>query len=74
MTLGDRVRIHRDEPTKGTWKRYEGKPGVVVMLDRLSDEVGVEVGAVQARYNDRHELTYDHGRVAWFRPSELRPA
>jgi hypothetical protein len=74
MTPGDRVRINRDEklyPSRGTWPRYRNKPGVVVILNE--DEVGVEVGAVQARYRgDGVTLQYDHGQVAWFQRHELR--
>lgn len=75
MTPGDRVRIARDEklhPPRGTWSRYSGKPGIVVMT--RDEEVGVEVGVAQPRYNERHELQYDHARVAWFRQHELRSA
>jgi len=74
---GDRIRIERDErlhPPAGTWHRYRHKPGVVVILSQVADEVGVEVGAVQARYDADHRLVYDHAKVSWFRPYELRRA
>lgn len=76
FVVGQRVRITRDErahPSVGTWARYSGKPGIVAILG--DEEVGVEVGAVQARWRgDGVTLQYDHAQVAWFRPHELRVA
>lgn len=76
FSVGDLVRIERDEkryPSMGTWPRYRGKPGVVVMLNQEDGEIGVEVGAARARYRpDGRGLQYDSAAVAWFLPHELR--
>lgn len=30
---GDRVRIHRDRPARGSWARYAGRTGTVVTVN-----------------------------------------
>lgn len=75
---GTRVRLERDPerfPRVGTWPRYAHKPGVIVIVNRQAGEYGVEVGAVQPMYrstDDGPQLAYDHSKVAWFRPEEVR--
>lgn len=76
FSVGNLVRIERDEkvhPSKGTWPKYRGKPGVVVILNEEDEEIGVEVGATTVRFrDDRNGLQYDHTKVAWFKSHELR--
>lgn len=83
LRVGDRVRIERDEkiwPPKGTWKRYAGKPGVVVSVVQHDHaeggtEVGVAVGvtSLPRRPDGRGLMVGDHP-VAWFLPHELTAA
>lgn len=39
--IGDEVKCQRDKPSKGTWKKFDGKKGTVVAVD---DEIGVTIG------------------------------
>lgn len=73
---GTRVWLEREQPAAGTWRRYAGKPGIIVIVNRQAAEYGVEVGATQPMYRSTDQgpvLAYDHTKVAWFRPDELRP-
>lgn len=66
LRVGDRVRVERDEsrwPSKGSWPRYRGKTGTVIVASNYG-EVGVDL-------NHQQKVT------AWFLPHELtveRPA
>lgn len=40
---GDFVRCERTAPSKGTWKRWVGKEGIVVSVNK--HEVGVQFGS-----------------------------
>lgn len=60
--IGDRVECDRSRllPAKGTWTRYYGRIGHVVVADN-DGEVGVRFGSER-----------NHGLTTWFLPEELK--
>jgi hypothetical protein len=52
------VRCERSTPARGTWRRYAGKVGRIVALNRTCNEIGVAFGI-------------GDNVAAWFRPDEL---
>jgi hypothetical protein len=78
-SVGDRVRIERDEvcyPSKGTWPQFRGCTGTVVEVNRdrrrphLS-EWGVVFGQVSERKDRPGAFAYGGNSVVWFKPYEL---
>ncbi len=79
FTVGDRVRIERDEtrwPSKGTWPQFRGKTGVIVQVNvdrrrpRLT-EYGVALGWVAPRTDGRTQFSWDPKSLAWFKVHEM---
>jgi hypothetical protein len=71
-TVGDRVRIERDEmryPSKGTWPQFRGRTGTIVEINL--GEYGVVFGGVRPRTDGRGRSRWS-GPVTWFRDYELR--
>jgi hypothetical protein len=69
FVIGDRVRCERQEPSRGTWPRYDGKTGVVTdviqtIRERGSDDRLIAVGEVGVRLQGK-------APTLWFRASEL---
>jgi hypothetical protein len=77
-TVGDRVRIERDEtryPSKGTWPQFRGRVGTVVEVnaDRKCPhltEYGVVFGKVSARSDGRGAFNHQD-IVTWFKDYEM---
>ena len=76
--VGDRIRVQRDEiihRPRGTWPRWRGRVGTVVVVNRDrkrpgATEYGVVFGATRARSDGRGELNYSEAPV-WFLGHEL---
>ena len=69
-TVGDRVRIERDEtryPSKGTWPQFRGRIGTVVEINL--GEYGVVFGKVR---KPRSNGSIAMAEAVWFQPYELR--
>ena len=63
------MRTERDEaryPGRGTWPRFRGRTGIVIMTNR--DECGVAFGTVGYRADGSAKS----GNVAWFKSYEMR--
>ena len=77
LVVGDRVRVERAEPAKGTWARYVGREGTVVSINRQTFphgrgtyvELGVSFTLSPAASSTR--VTKADAEV-WFRADELR--
>jgi hypothetical protein len=77
-TVGDRVRIERDEsryPSKGTWPQFRGRTGTIVEInvDRKRPhltEYGVVFGKVSARTDGRGAFNHQD-IVTWFKDYEM---
>jgi|GEM_PF-2934389 len=82
ITVGDRVRIERDErrhPSKGTWPQFRGRRGTVVEINvdhrrpHLT-EYGIVFGPVTPRTDGRARFRWSGTEpITWFRPYEVRP-
>jgi hypothetical protein len=78
-TIGDRVRIERDEtlyPSKGTWPTFRGRVGTVVEINRDGKrphltEFGVSFGGKLRRRPDGS--LHGNNVVTWFKGYELSP-
>ena len=72
-TLGAWVRCQRDTPTRGSWKRWAGRVGRVVVVNRVTPN-----GYQPARYEYGIRFTGGEAAQAWFLAAELvtidRPA
>lgn len=72
--VGDKVRLERDEtkhPIRGSWRRYRGKTGTVVEINRAGKgptEFAVAFGKVQIDENGH----YRSGDKAWFQAHSLK--
>ena len=55
------VGIRREQPAKGTWRRYDGRRGKIVAVNRAAADY-VEVGV---------DFDGDGKASAWFLPSEV---
>ncbi len=58
VRIGDPVVMQREAPARGTWRRYDGRRGVVVALNRSEGEAQIRV---------------DGAGEGWFRPGEWVP-
>ena len=70
-TVGDRVRIERDEsryPSKGTWPQFRGKTGTIVEINL--GEYGVIFSAVKPRTDGRGAYNWS-GTITWFQLHEV---
>jgi hypothetical protein len=70
LRVGDEVRVTRAAPPSGTWSRYQGREGWVVVLNRQRFPDGrgyVEIGVAWSRRGDIDNARAD----SWFRADEL---
>lgn len=81
-TVGDRVRIERDEtryPSKGTWPQFRGRVGTIVEVNadrkrpRLT-EYGVVFGATRTLPDGSTRAANGCEVTTWFKIYELRRA
>lgn len=73
--VGDRVRIERSAPSRGTWPRWQGRTGTVGVINRDSKrpaatEYGVVFGATRQRADRDGGIAYSESPT-WFLGSEL---
>jgi len=66
IEIGQKVRCEREAPAKGSWRKFDGKVGVVGAVVATITESGrtVWIGEVGVDLGDRVGLV-------WFRPDEL---
>ena len=70
-TVGDRVRIERDEsryPSKGTWPQFRGRVGTIVEINL--GEYGVVFGKTWPHKGRPGKLRHND-TVTWFQPYEI---
>jgi hypothetical protein len=81
-SVGDRVRIERDEtryPSKGTWPEFRGRTGTIVEInvDRKHPhltEYGVAFGKVSsAGKSAKRTHNWEADSVTWFKDYEMSP-
>jgi hypothetical protein len=73
LKVGDRVRMNRAEPARGSWDRYDGREGYVTAVNRQTFPDGrtyVELGVSFLPNVNRTR----RGSEVWFRADELVPA
>jgi hypothetical protein len=68
VSVGDHVRCQRAEPARGTWSRYAGRDGVVVVVNRVTPP-----GHDPPRFEIGVDLNGKGRASAWFLPNELVP-
>jgi hypothetical protein len=72
FTVGDKVRVNREEPAKGSWGRYDGREGWVCAVNHQKFPDGntyVELGVSFLPSAADTKRSAD----AWFRNDELVP-
>lgn len=70
LEVGDAVRVARESGRSGTWGRYDGRTGYVVVVNRQTFPSGstyVELGVSWDRPADLERASAD----VWFRADEL---
>jgi hypothetical protein len=73
LHAGDRVRVNREAPRRGSWSRYDGREGWVCALNHQTFPTGVTYVEIGVSFLPSAADT-KRGADAWFRCDELVPA